>query len=767
VSRNYSRRTFLKLSGAAAAALAATPALPGMLSTWAGEKKLEGAVEFTPSFCEMCTSRCPIQAKVVDGKTVLINGNPNFAATGGTVCARGGSGFSQMYDPQRVTKPLIRAGERGEGKWREVTYEEAYAYIAEKMAAIKTKYGPEAMAFACRTGTHMAYLFNLAQAYGSPNIFTHESTCPQARQVAYEATFGTTGVGIDYGNVKYLLSLGRNYFEGLHVAQARGVMNAISKGAKLVYVDPRFSLTAAKANEWHAIKPGTDFALVQAINHVLIRDGLYDRDFVAKYTEGFEAVKAAVAECTPAWAEAETGVKAADIERIARELAAARPRAVVDPGWRTTYTPDEFGFRRAIVIANVLLGNMEVPGGMFFVKNAGFLNGMVGKEIVPGLKAGKLPPYPKPGKPRVDGAGVKGHPNFLVPRPHGAVQTVPEAILTGNPYHIKGWFVYRYNPALTLPNTPRVVEALKKLDLLVVNDIYLTDTAWFADVVLPESTYLERDEGFMDASGLVPVYSLRQQVVKPVFETRTHWQIMKELGEKMGLGEYFPWKDIEAIRLTQMGGRADLVKMGKEKGLVTFGMKPLYLRDRNSVAEFVKQFPDAQSLVNEAGIIDKPLTNLKTGTKKIELLSSSAQEAFGLGVPVYKKVVLATGDQYNFVQGKTAIHTNGHTHNVPWLYGLMPTNRLWMHPQTAAKLGLADGAEAEMKSAAGKQRAKVLVTEGVRPDTVFCYFGFGRISPGLKRAYNKGVNAGMVLPTVTAPVCGATLLNTGVTITKV
>lgn len=759
----FSRRTFLKLSGAAT--LAASSALPGIMS-WA-EGKLEGSAEFVPSFCEMCTSRCPIQAKVVDGKTVLINGNPNWAATGGTVCARGGAGFSQMYDQQRVQKPLIRVGERGEGKWKEVSYEEAYAYIAAKMNDIKVKHGPEAMAFACRTGTHMSYLFNLAQAYGSPNIFTHESTCPQARQVAYEATFGTVGVGIDYGNVKYLLSLGRNYFEGLHVAMARGVMNALGKGAKLVYADPRFSLTAAKAHEWLPIKAGTDFAFIQAINHVLIRDGLYDREFVEKYTEGFDAVKAAVADCTPAWAEQETGIKAADIERIARELAAARPRAVVDPGWRTTYTPDEFGFRRALVIANVLLGNIEVPGGMFFVKNAAFLNGMVGKEIVPGLKGGPLPPYPKPAKARVDGAKVKGHPNYFAPLPHGVVQTVPEAALTGKPYPIKGWFVHRYNPALTLPDTPRVLEGLKKLDLLVVCDLAMTDTAWYADVVLPESSYLERDEAFMDYSGLVPVYSLRQQVVKPVYDTKPHWQLFKELGEKLGLGAYFPWKDIEGVRLAQMGGRQDLVKMGKEKGLVTFGLKPLYLRDKASVAEFVKQFPDAAGLVNEQGIIDKPLFNLKTKSKKIELLASEVQEALGMGVPVYKPVQLAAEGQLAFIQGKTAIHTNGHTHNVPWLYDLMPANRLWMNPQTAARLGVASGGEVEMKSPAGKQRAKVLVTEGVRPDTVFCYFGFGRLSPGLKRAYNKGVNSGMVLPSVTSPVCGATLLNTGVTVTKV
>lgn len=765
MSKKVSRRTFLKLTGAATALVASSASLQDMF-TWAAGN-LEGATDFVPSYCEMCTSRCPIQAKVVDGKAVLINGNPNWPATGGTVCARGGSGFSQMYDTQRVQKPLIRTGERGEGKWKEVSYDEAYAYIADKMQAIKAKYGPEAMAFACRTGTHMAYLFNLANAYGSPNVFTHESTCPQARSVALEATFGTSGLGIDYGNTKYLISLGRNYFEGLHIAMARGVMNAISNGGKLVSIDPRFSITSAKAHEWLAIKPGTDAAFVLALTHVLIRDNLYDKDFVTKYTHGFEAVRDSVKEYTPAWAEQETGIKAEDIERLARELAAAKPKAVVDWGWRTTYTPDEFGLRRSIANVNMLLGNLEVPGGTYFVKNAGFINSMLDREAVPTLKGFKLPPYPKAEKPRIDGAKVKGHHNFMVPVPHGVVQTIPETILSEKPYPIKGWFVHRYNPAVTLPDTPRVVEALKKLDLLVVADLYLTDTAWFADVVLPESTYLERDEGFMDYSGLVPAYTLRQQVVKPIYDTKPHWLIMKELGDKLGLGAYFPWKDINEIRHAQMGGKADLVKMGRDKGVVTFGMKPLFLRDKSSVAGFINQFPEALSLVNDQGLIDKPLTKLKTQSKKIELQSTQAEELFGKGVPTYKPVKLATNDQYNFIQGKTAIHTNGHTHNVPWLYNLFPKNRLWMHPDTAAKIGVSNGSMVEVASTTGKQQAQILVTEGVRPDTVFTYFGFGRISPGMKRAYKQGLNSCIVIPTVTDPVSGAVLLNTGVTITKV
>lgn len=766
MGRKFTRRTFLKLSGATAAAIAVSGSVTKMVSEVSAETKAEES-QFVRSFCEMCTSRCPIQAKIENGKVTYIAGNPDWAATGGTVCARGGAAVSQLYDKDRVKKPLIRTGERGEGKWKEVSWDEAYSYIAEKMQEIKSKYGAESMAFACRGGTHKAYMDTLAKAYGSPNTFTHESTCPIARTVAKEVIFGTAAVSLDYGNAKYLLSLGRSFFEGINVSQVRGVMKAMANGGKLVSVDPRFSVTAAKADEWHAIKPGTDLALVLAIIHVLIRDNLYDKEFIEKYTEGFDAIKASVVDTTPAWAAQETGISEKDIERMAKEMAAAKPRAMIDWGWRTTFSSEEFELRRASIIANLLLGSFEVPGGMYLDKSAGFINGLVGKTVVPGLGAPKLPPFPKPAKPRVDGAQVKGQPHFLVPASDGVVQAVPEAILTEKPYPIKGWFVLRNNPVVSQSNTTRVIEALKKLDLLVVCDVNLSDTAWFADVVLPESTFLERDEGFNNAGGSAPSYTLRQQVVKPVYDTRPHWQIFKELGERLGLGQYFPWNNIEDMRAIQMGGNTELIKAAKDKGFINFGIKPLFLRDKNSVAQFVSKYPEAVSKVNDQGIIDGPILNLKTHSKKIELMSPEVQELFGRPVPIYRPVKLKEDNELYFIQGKSAIHTNAHTHDIPWLYGLMPTSRLWVNPDTAAKLSLRAGDTVEVTAESGKQKAVVLVSKGVRPDTVFTYFGFGRVSPGLKRAYKQGINSSLLLPTVMGPVCGTALHTAGVQIKKV
>lgn len=761
-----SRRTFIKLSGAAVVTAAAAGSLPNNVLRAASETKED--TRKVRTFCEMCSVRCPMEVVVRGGKVRYVGGNPDWPSTGGTVCARGASSMSQLYDAQRVTKPLIRQGERGENKWKAVSWDEAYDYIAEKMLAIKEKYGAEAMAFSCRGGIHKKYMDTFANAYGTPNTFTHESTCPFGRTVARDIVFGTNGLNIDYANVNYLVSLGRNYFEGINVAHARAVMTALKKGAKLVSLDPRFSVTSSKATEWYPVKPGTDLAFVLALTHVIIRDRLYDQAFVDTYAVGFDEIKASVKQATPAWAEGETGIAAADIERIAKEFAAAKPRAVLDWGWRTGTTPEEVELRRASVNVNILLGSFEVPGGIYFNKSAAMLNGLIGSKAIPTIQGPKLPKFEKINRPRIDGAGEKGHPNYFIPKGDGVVHYLPEAILTEKPYPIKGWFVYRNNPVISQSNTNRLIESLKKLDLLVVCDVYLSDTGHFADVILPESTFLERDEGFNDATGGAPKYVLRQKAVEPLHDTRPNWRIFKELGEKMGLGAYFPWKDMDEMRLIQMGGRKDLVEQAKEKGFLDFGIKPLYLLDPQSVAAFVRKYPSAAAHVNDEGVMPGPMLQLKTPSKRMEMRSASVEELFpGRGVPKYRQVKLKKDDQLYFLQGKVAVHTDAHTHNVPWLNELMPENRLWIHPETAAKRGLANGDQVEISSEFGRQPATILISEGIRPDSVFTYFGFGRLSPEMKRAYRKGTNSNIMLPTAFAPVCSMSLHTVGVDIEKI
>ncbi|MHB1652729.1 MAG: molybdopterin-dependent oxidoreductase [Desulfitobacteriaceae bacterium] len=690
----------------------------------AAGKDSEGTVY---SSCEMCRNQCPVAVRIKNGKVVKVDGNPNDAAFGGVLCARGNAAPSLLYDPQRIKKPMLRTGERGEGKFKEVSWDEAYTYIAEKLKVIQQQYGGEAVAFTSRKGPHDWFFRTIAKAIGSPNQFSHEATCPLTRSVALDTTFGTEGISPDYGNAKYLIVIGRNYFEGIHVAQAKGVAKAISNGAKLVVLDPRFSVTASKG-EWLPIKGASDLAFVMAMANVLIAEELYDKEFIAQYTAGFDKWAEEVKDKTPDWAEKETGISKDTILQVTREFAKAKPNAMVEFGWRTALTPNDYQLRRAIMIVNMMIGAFEVPGGYYQVKAAASLKGFPELAgLAKPLGAVKQPPFPKPKKERIDGAGVKGTPRQITPVYDGAVGQVTESIVTGKPYPIKAWMVHRFNPVISIPETAKTLAAIKKLDFIVTCDVYMSDTAYYSDVVLPECTYLERTEQVFDMSGLTPKYILRQKAIDPVYpDTKPHWQIYKELGEKMGLGQYFPYKDIDDFVNQQLTPAGLTVNQFKEKGLWTPpGMKPFYVRGADPKA---------------------PLTLLGTKSKKIEIFSAEVEEATGEGVPVYKQHPQPEDGKFRFVQGKVAVHTNAATHNVPALNELMPSNTLWINKSSAGKLGLKDGDDIIVTTGKYTQKGRAKLTEGIRPDTVFSYHGFGRISPELKRAFGKGINDNELLP---------------------
>ena len=673
------------------------------------------------SACEMCRNQCPIAVQVKNGKVVKVDGHPNDPAMGGTLCARGQAGPSLLYDPQRIKKPMIRTGARGEGKFKEVSWDEAYQYISDQLKKVIDKSGSESVALSSRKGPHDLFFRTIGQGIGTPNIFSHEATCPMTRSVALDTTFGTEGISADYGNTKYLISLSRNWLEGIHVPQAKGVMKALNNGAKLVVLDPRFSVSASKG-EWMPIKATTELAFVMAMANIMINENLYDKDFVGQYIEGFEQWTEAVKDKTPEWAAQETGLAKEDIVRVTREFATAKPHAILDFGWRTALTTNDFQLRRAIMMVNMMIGNFEVAGGYFHNKSASVLKSFP-EQAGYALPLGglKRPTFSKPTKPRIDNTGVKGTPGQIIPMYDGGVGQIPISILTGKPYPIQAWLIHRFNPTITLGDSEQTIEALKKLDFIMTCDVYMTDTAYYSDVVLPENTYLERYEQVYDMSGLTPKYVLRQPAVSSVYaDTKPHWQIYKELGEKMGLSKFFPYQDIEEVlnqQLTPAGLTLDLMK---EKGVWTpSGMKPFYVRATDSKAS---------------------LPFIATQSKKIEFFSPEVEEATMEGIPVYVKHPQPEEGTFRFVQGKVAVHTNAGTANVPVLNELMSTNSLWINTVSANKLGIKDGDDIIVTSGKFEHKGKATVTEGIRPDTVFAYHGFGRISPELKRAYGKGIN---------------------------
>lgn len=754
------RRTFLKGAGMGTAGCALSSILPGTLAAYETQP-LNGLGSFTHSVCEMCSTRCPITARVVDGKNLSILGNRNAKSFGGAVCARGGAGHSQLYDPQRLVKPLKRVGERGEGKWQEIEWDEAYQYIATKMQAIKEQHGPESVAFSSKSGSLANHLFHLAKSFGSPNTFTHATTCPVAYKVAAKAMFGGS-LKRDLSNSKYVINFGHNLYEGINMSETRGLMKAQSEGGcKLVVFEPRFSIVADKADEWHAIKPGTDVTVALSLCHVLINDGLYDKAFVERYVSGFEEFAAQVASYTPEWAETISDVSAKDIRRIAHELAAAAPHALVDFGHRTTFTTEEFDMRRAIYAVNILIGNLECKGGLYMAKKAKTYNKFAGEHATPSLAKASVKSMPEIQAQRIDAVDKQFS---MLWSAGGIYQSILDATLESKPYPIRGWVISRSNPMQTMTDRAKVVEAMQRMDLVVCCDIYVSETAAYADIILPESTYLERDEEFVDKSGKQPAYYVRQKVVETIGDTKPSWLIWKELAQAMDLGQYFPWDSIETLRMLQTKNDPQMYKAIINDGYVSYGT-PLLLRDTKAVAKFRARHP--QALAADADGSYASQIKFKTPSGKIELYSDKVEQmAPGRGMIQYREVTLKKADELFFIQGKVAVHTNGASHAVPMLHRLMPKNSVWIHPLTAGLLNIKSGDRIRLYNDTGLEESVAQVTPGIRPDTVFTYMGFGSKNKEMAKFHGKGVHCGNLLPHVTSPVVGMNLHTTGVKLLK-
>ena len=269
------------------------------------------------------------------------------------------------YDPDRVLTPLIRVGKRGEGKFRQASWEEALDLVASKMTEIKNKYGAEAMVFSSTHNLSQPLFENLLYAFGSPNYGTQRSLCFNAMIVANTMTYGMEEPGRIYDDkLKYILLTGRNLLEAISTSETHDLIMAIDRGAKVVYLDPRFTKTASKATEWLPIKPGNDLAFHLALLNIIIGEKLYNRSFVEKNTVGFDELKKEVARYTPEWASPLTGIPAETIIRIAHELAEAAPHVLVHNGWRTSNFVNSFHTQRAISIMNAKQGIHNANGAL-------------------------------------------------------------------------------------------------------------------------------------------------------------------------------------------------------------------------------------------------------------------------------------------------------------------------------------------------------------------------------------------------------------------
>jgi len=721
VSPKFSRRTFLKVSGVATAGITAAATIPDKLLSWAEEAGQKDMKQI-PTFCELCFWNCGLIAKVENNKVVKVDGNPLSLRGRGRLCGRGNAALGALYDPDRLKYPLINTGKRGEPVWKQATWDEALGLIATKMQSIKQKYGAESMALFSH-GTGGAFWKHLLKAYGCSNYTAPSfAQCRGPRDMGFYLTYGSD-VGspeyYDFSRSKYIVLLGSHLGENAHNSQVQEIMNGLADGARLTVVDPRLSNIASKADRWLPIKPATDLALLLAWIRIIIEEGLYDKEYLDKYASGFDELRAAVQHCTPEWAETETTIPSDTIIKVAREMGKNAPHVCVGAGRYAVWYGDDTQRSRAIAILNALLGSWGREGGYYFPAKGGV-------PEYPGL-----PEYPHhEDLPQLDAA-----------YPFAALQTttsIKHASITGKPRPIKGWFIYGCNLMKTMPDKQETIKALQNLELVVAIDVLPADIIAWADIVLPECTYMERYDNINVGKFKDLEISLRQPTIEPLWESKPSWWMTKELGGKLGLAAYFPWKDGEEYLAKRCeAGGIDFAELKKNGVIVKTDKSAPYITPANQ-PEF------------------------GTPSGRIELYSKQLEESGFDPVPQYTRHPQPPTGHFRLLFGRSPLHTFSRTTNNFMLTDLQKENALWVNAKKGKELGLKDGEYVSLVNqdgVAAPGRIKVKLTQRMRDDAVYMYHGFGVHAKAMTRANNQGIaDDDLISKYVIDPIMGGTAM---------
>ncbi|MDT8446848.1 MAG: molybdopterin-dependent oxidoreductase [bacterium] len=715
MTANTSRREFLQISSG----FLATSAIVGQVPFLGYAPNAEAAPvadKIVPTTCELCFWRCGVDAHVKDGKVFKLTGQMDHPLSNGHLCPRGTGGIGLLYDPDRLRTPLIRKTDAdGTQKFVEASWEEAIALIAKKYEEMTAANEADKIVFFSH-GFGSSFFNRLFAAYGILN-HAHPSyaQCRGAREEAFGMTFGHavgSPEGLDIANSEYLVLIGSHLGENMHNTAVQDFSEAVSRGCKIIAVDPRFSVAASKAERWLPIKASTDLALLRAWIRILIEEELYDHEFVKANCIGLEELRAGVRDATPEATFAITGISVEDILAVGRDLGRYGSKALVHPGRHVSWYGDDTQRSRAIAILNALLGNYRMPGGLIHQTK----------------KFGVGTPYKFTKK--------EGGHHYKSRFPLASQTPANEVVDETKKGNFKSWFVYGTNLVQTLGHVDDTIEAIKALDFLVVIDVLPMEITGYADVVLPEVTYLERYDDLDDRVYRRPYVALRQPAVPPLkgLNAKPGHEIAKLLAQawKLDPGLFPPIEEYLDNRLKTVGSS---------------------LKQMSQVGVMVKEDPD---------IYRKPGEQLRfnTPTGKIELSSTRLKAAGFDGVPQYTSHPENPPGYLRLIYGRAPNHTFGRTSNNRFLGELLSENELWINRITALDLGLVDQEYVFLINQEGKKsssKVRLKLTERIRPDAVYLVHGFGHTDPRLKWAFHRGVSANEMITQLTVdPIMGST-----------
>jgi thiosulfate reductase/polysulfide reductase chain A len=718
------RRDFLRITSltAAGVVLGGTAAHKVFAS---GEYKNRMKRHKTATYCEVCFWKCAGWVYTDEqGEVWKVTGNELDPMCRGRLCPRGTGGVGMYHDPDRLKTPLIRKTENGKQVFREASWEEALTVIAAKMKALRDESGPESIAL-FNHGSGGKHFTTLLNAFGSENATAPSyAQCRGPREVGFELTFGKaldSPEPIDIENARCLVLIGSHIGENMHNSHIQEMSALIDKKAVIITVDPRLSTAAAHSTHWLPIKPATDIALLLAWMNVLITEELYDRKYVDKYCKGFPELAEYIRDKTPEWASSVTGLSAEQIRSTAFIMASSAPATLIHPGRHVTWYGDDTQRTRCIAILTALLGAYGKKGGYYIPQSVG----------LPGFPH---PPFPKPSWSWKE---------LITERYLFARSSVSNTFVdishpdNKSDKKIRGWLVVGTNLIQTVPDQKRTLEAIDNLDLLVVVDTMPSEITGYADVVLPECTYIERSDHPRVTPGKKPTIALRTAAVEPKYLSKPASWIAKKLSLKLGLQDYFQYDDFEEVVKYQLENAGisyfDLIHKGVHT--VELPEENCYISDDQ---EYVFGTPSG----------------------KIELYSDLLKDAGFDPLPVYTPHPEPAEGYYRLNYGRAPMHTFSRTANNPNLSALMASNDLWINPEVAEKHGITDGQEIWLKNqdeVISDFPIKVRLTERMNKASVYMVHGFGLNDRRLSKAFGKGISDTQLITKVMVdPIMGGT-----------
>jgi len=621
----------------------------------------KGKTEQTPSLCRMCDNRCGINVTVENGRITDITGLKEHKWNHGRICVKGRLGVDQVNAPDRLLHPLKRVGNR----WEEIDLEQAYDEIGEKIKRLQATWGKRAMsvwkgeALGFLTQEELARRFT--HAMGSPNYFSNDSQCYVGRWIGYALVTGDWATQ-DFINTRCAVIWGSNPpYSQPNLTQA--ILGAKEKGAKIIVIDIRLSAIARQADEFIEIMPGTDGALALGIARQLIKDDTISHEFIEGYTHGFDAYAAYAERFTPERVEKETGVPADTVVHIAREIGKKRPKVCIYAGNGLEHHENGINNIRAIACLDGLLGNLDEEGGNFIAEK-------------PDLKSLTL--YKEKPLRHLDPIGADRFPVLYDFRQECHTMTAMDTILSGKPYPLKGMILSGANPALTNPNSKKVVKALKALELFVVRDLFMTETSKLADYVLPAASYLEHSE--LHFHPIHQILGISRQIV--TFQNCDYDYIFyKKLAARLGIEKYFPWNNSRELTEWMLQDTGITIEdlLAHPEGLEYKARRYRKYRENNRLSTPSGKFEFVSDYLKNYGYSYLPEYIPPTYKSKPD--------------PEYP-YILATG-------ARKVLYTHGRNRNFKCCRTAIPDPDMEIHPIDAEKLGVVTGDVVTVTSTVG------------------------------------------------------------------